>query len=309
MRKVYRWGIVGGATLALCVAAVAQEEGDSSEYESTTITTYESGERDISSPVNLMDATPQATGTIDFRLRMDYVTESSRQALGTDDDFGVGTKIVWGPCENAEMWVDLPFNLGDGRDAGDANDGNGDISVGFLYRFWDEDETIPAFAFATTVRTPTGNGSQDMDAEFRAILTKTLCCNLRAHANAFLTTVNGNNASQGSNNRYWGSSSDGGFWGNGRDNFDDARHLQWGVVLGIDAALTEAEDLWLILDYMHRSSEHYGNANMNIIEAGLEWQFAEGQGLHFSTQMGLDDNGDTPNFGARVSYTYEIGLN
>lgn len=313
MRK-YAWkaslfaaGLVGFFALP----ALAQDDGNGngngdengemeSTYESTEMTTMSSDERYISSPVNIDDATPQPKGTMDFRLRWTYETAShgvnryerrntwwggsrrvKRGERGGDDDTGLGLKWVWGPCENAEISLDLPINLGDGGKNGDELDGNADLTFGMLYRFWEEQDMLPAFAMSSYLRIPTGDRSSGVDAEFRGILTKTLVGDLRGHANAFLITANGNND-------------------------PDERHFQWGFVFGADMPLTSAKDLWLIVDYMHRNSEHYGAANMNILEAGVEWEFAQGQSFHFSTQVGLDDNRDTPNWGAKISYTHEF---
>jgi hypothetical protein len=206
----------------------------------------------------------------------------NRDASG--DDFGLGLQWVWGPCENVEFFADLPINLGDGRYTGDGFDGNYDVTLGILYQLWEEEtfaEWMPAFSLQGKVRVPNGYNSSGVDGELRGLWTKTLVGDLRGHFNAFAKTVNG-------------------------DNDVNARDFQWGFIFGVDTPLTDARDLWLMLDYMHRSSEHYGNANMNMFEAGLEWKMDDSQSLHFSTQVGLDDNGDTPNFGARLAYTYEL---
>lgn len=305
---IYLAGMLAAGLYIVSPAAAQETETDSETvYESTDTTVYEStgtrmsggngAERYISSPVFIDDAVPQPAGSLDFRLRFDYVTQTNRsfgdrrrgfwgnrndhRARHGDDDFGVGQSLFWGPCENAEISLDLPYNLGDGKDSGDGLDGNTDLTIGLLYRFWQEQDWLPAFAMSSKLRLPTGHDSSGVDAEFRGHLTKTIAGDLRGHANAFLITVNGNND-------------------------PDLRHFQWGFVFGVDFPLTAAKDLWMILDYVHRSSEHYGASNMNMAEAGIEWEFAEGKSFHFSTQVGLDDNEDTPNWGARIGYTHEL---
>jgi len=246
--------------------------------------------RYLRSPLFFDDAPVQPTGTMDFRLRFDYLTESgySVPAGGRggadDDDFGIGLAWFWGPCENVEVFADLPINLGDGNYTGDGFDGNYDLSVGMTYLFWDEGamaDWMPAFALKGTMRMPTGYDSSGVDGELRGLWTKTIAGDLRGHFNAFAITVNG-------------------------DNDENARDFQWGFVFGVDMPITDARDLWLILDYLHRSSEHYGNGNMNMVEAGVEWKMDDSQSVHFTTQVGLDGDGDTPNWGARLAYTYEL---
>jgi hypothetical protein len=270
------------ACVALCW--VAPVYGQVMEEETTVITTTTVEEvRDIKSPVFLEDAVPQPTGTMNFSLGFDYETESGKGFEPAEDDFGIDLKWYWGPCEDVEVSLGLPFNLGDGSQTADGFDGNGDLTFGLLYRLIKETDDMPAFALSGKLRTPTGDGSEGVDGELRGILTNTLVGDLRGHVNAFAITVNG-------------------------ENDPAARDFQWGFVFGVDAPLTEARDLWLIVDYLHRSSEHYGASNMNMIEAGLDWEVAHGHRVHFTTQVGLDDNEDTPNFGARVAYTYELAV-
>lgn len=259
-------------------------------------------ERFISTPLFFDDANPQTFGTMDFRLRFDYVTETvdndggsrrgwagrrgnwdRRHRDASGDDFGVGVQWVWGFWHNWEFFADLPINLGDGRWDGDGQDGNYDITLGATYRFWEEEtffpDWMPAFSLQGKMRVPTGYRSSGIDGELRAILTKNFGGGCRGHFNAFAISVNG-------------------------DNDYYARDFQWGFVFGVDAPISD--DVYVMLDYMHRSSEHYGNGNMNMIEAGLEWKLDDSQSVHVSANAGLDDNGDTPNFGARLAYTYTL---
>jgi len=247
-------------------------------------------DRYIRSPLFFDDANVQPTGTMDFRLRFDYLTESSysipsnSRGGAEDDDAAIGLQWYWGPCDNVEVFADLPINLGDGNYTGDGFEGNYDLSIGMSYKFWEEGtfaEWMPAFALKGTMRTPTGYHSSGIDGELRGLWTKTIAGDLRGHFNAFAATING-------------------------DNDVNARDFQWGFVFGADMPISDARDLWLMLDYIHRSSEHDGNGNMNMLEAGLEWKVDDSQSVHFTTQVGLDGDGDTPNWGARLAYTYEL---
>ncbi len=294
MRKVYAL-MMGCLVLGLLAApAVAQQSGDysdqymmqdSEEMTETTTMVVSSSERYIRSPLFFDDATPQPTGTADLRFKLNYLTENN--PLPTDDHKGAAFQWLWGFAEDWEVSFELPVNVGDGWNNADGGDGNWDSYVGLHYRLWEEgtfSDWMPAFALSGRVRIPTGYHSNGVDGELRGHLTKTLAGSMRGHLNAFAITVNG-------------------------DNDPGARDFQWGFVAGIDTPLTAAEDWWLMLDYLHRSSEHYGVSNMNMFEAGLEYKMSDISSLHLTTQVGLDDNDDTPNFGARIAYTHELQYN
>lgn len=268
--------IVALLFLGLAVPLHAQEETTS---ESTTVTTHEEGGLfDLSGPYLIEDAVPVERGTAEFRLRFEYVTDSH----GTDDDIAVSAGVFWGPCPNVEVSLDVPVNLGDGGDTGEYLDGNGDLTVGMMYRFWEDADWYPAFALAGKMRVPTGDRSNGVDAEFRGILTKTITGDLRAHFNGWLETVNGNND-------------------------PDARHFQWGFATGVDFPLLADKSLYMVADYVHRCSVHEGASNMNLLEVGMEWLCCPNNRLNFSTQIGLDDNEDTPNFGVMINWVYQFG--
>ena len=304
MRRFIGTGMVCAVVGLYAISpAWAQTSGEDSLYDTSYIMDTTSPQQDdemamavdseyryIRSPLYFDDAQVQPKDTMYFRLGFDYLTESSYSVPATsregarDDDFGLDLKWVWGCCDNVEVFAQLPINLGDGRYNGDSGDGNYDLSFGSTYMFWEEGthfDWMPAFSLKGTVRIPTGYHSSGVDGELRGMWTKTIAGDLRGHFNAFATTVNGNND-------------------------PNARDFQWGFVFGADMPLNDARDLWLMMDYQHRSSEHYGNGNMNLVEAGVEWKMDDVQSVHFTTQVGLDGDGDTPNWGARIAYTYEL---
>ena len=43
-----------------------------------------------------------------------------------------------------------------------------------------------------------------------------------------------------------------------------------------------------------------------MLEAGWEWAMSDAQRLGMSIQIGLDDQDETPNFGAGLSYAYAL---
>lgn len=304
IRSIY---VLGAA--ALLTAAVAAQEMESTRI-TTTTTTVSTGYY-FFAPLNIDDANPVPAGQIDLRLRYEYSTgvdgveqdrgrdfwgwdedpglfgfggsqRDRRPRNDTDDDHVIAPTLVWGPCPNVEVSLDLPINLGDSGDADGGYDGNADLRLGLLYRFWeDQGDWTPAFALSSTLRLPTGVHSAGVDGELRAIFTKEYESDLRSHVNGFVITANG-------------------------DNEPDTRHFQWGVVVGMDGPLCADGAVRWVADYMHRSSEHYGASNMNVLELGTEWTMAEYSKLGMSAQIGLDDNQETPAFGLKLNYSYSL---
>ena len=267
----------------ICGWAVSGTAWAQEELEVTTVTTTESGGDDLLSGLWFMeDATPLERGKVDLRMTARWGTESF-PANGGDshDDVSITPEIYWGPCDNVEVSAAIPVWLGRGGDIPPDNDGNADITLGMLWRITEPEGHWPATALSTHIRTPSGRDSNGVDAELRLVLTNEYDSGIRSHLNGFVQSVNGNND-------------------------EDHRHFNWGVVLGLDGPLCGDGAVRWVADYMHRSSEHFGAANMNLLEFGWEWKIAEEPNLGVSMQVGLDDNGDTPNFGTGLTYAYSI---
>jgi hypothetical protein len=286
----------------LCVLTVgtvvfAQETMEESTSATTaTTTTYspQNGELDLKGPFLFDDATAVKTNTFDFRLNFAYDTASGRipdyrsqptfggqrRSRGRDDGFAITPSIHWGPLENLEVFLAVPMNVGDGKQDKWGFDGNYDSQLGVHYQFIREADWYPSVALRATGRFPTGYRSNGVDGELKGLMTKTIIPRLRAHANAFISTVNGNNN-------------------------PNARHFQWGFTLGMDYELCK-DCLYAVVDYAHRSSYSYGVSNINLAEVGLEWFVFENNRLGLSTQFGLDDNEETPNWGMMVKWVFEV---
>lgn len=179
--------------------------------------------------------------------------------------------------ENHELIFEVPFQIGDGR-----VDGNGDLTVGWHWRLWDEQDWIPAFALRNFVRIPTGIGSSGVDYEIRGLLTHTLIPgSTRLHLNLFAKSVNG-------------------------DNEEDAEPFQYGAAIGVDHRLSD--HLLFITDYIYHSEETEDAVRANhAAEFGLDWEFAEHQKLGVSFLVGLDGDDDGPGYGAEISYMISFG--
>jgi hypothetical protein len=291
--------VLGAA--ALLITAVAAQEMESTKV-TTTTTTLPSG-IDFFAPLNIDDAATMTPGQLDLRLRYEWVTgiggddedggwfnlvdenqsRDNEPQPDEDDNHVIAPSLVWGPCPNVQVSLDLPINLGDSGDADGGYDGNGDLRLGLQYRFWEGSpgDWVPAFAMSTTLRLPTGAHSSGVDGELRAIFSNEYDSGLRSHLNGFVVTVNG-------------------------DNEPDLRDFQWGLVVGMDGPLCADGAVRWVADYMHRNSFHEGASNMNVLELGSEWVMAENSKLGMSAQIGLDDHGDTPAFGLKLNYSYSL---
>lgn len=229
------------------------------------------------------DAVPLATGQVDLRLTTRWQTASFPANRGdSSDDWMVEPTIYWGSCPNVEVSLRVPIWLGEGGDVPPDNNGNGDLTVGTLWRFAEQTADWPAMALSGSLRLPTGDNSDGVDAELRLVLTNDYDSGIRSHINGFAQSING-------------------------DNFDDLRDFQWGVVIGLDGPLCADGTVRWVADYLHRSSQRENSSNMNLLELGWEWDMASNQKLGMSMQIGLDDNEDTPNFGAAITYSQTLG--
>jgi len=296
MRKTLSVGLV----LIFAVSAVAQEK------ETTKVTTKEttlpSGVDLLGPPLwSMQDAVPVPQGGLDLRLGFKWVTGSGPYNGGdSDDDFVIIPHLVWGFAQNWELAISNSAWVGDGGDVGPLQDGNYDSNLAILWRLADQNGWVPAIALQGAARIPTGDGSSGIDGELRLILTSDHDNGIRSHINAFAKTVNGNN--DGSTRYVVDNIFD--VYTDG--DFPDNRHFQWGFVLGLDGPLCADGAVRWVADYVHRSSYHYGNANVNLLELGFEWKIADAHSLGMAALVGLDDNGDTPNAGAGLTYSYAI---
>lgn len=286
--------------LSISGAAVAQEKEVTNV---TTKTTTVAGGADLLGPPlwTIQDATPVPAGSVNLRVGVKWSTASAPANGGnSDDDFVIIPHVVIGLVDNVELAVGTSAWLGDSGDVGPMRDGNYDSNVGVLWRFFQQDGFIPSMAVLGGMRVPTGDGSSGVDGEFRLIFTNEYDSGIRSHINLIGITANGNNDES---TRYKVSNPYNA-WEDGK--FANNRHWQWGVVVGLDGPLCSDGAVRWVGDYVHRSSYHYGTRNINLLELGWEWAIAEGHSLGMSTQIGLDDNGDTPNFGAGFTYSYRI---
>ncbi|MBU0718015.1 MAG: hypothetical protein KJ749_07190 [Planctomycetes bacterium] len=301
---MFRRMIVMGCVLVACGMAWGQE----SDVTTIRTTTTSQGEDLLSQLWFMEDATPLDAGQFDLRLGFNWVTESRHANLGeTSDNFVLTPAIVWGACEDLELSLSVDNWLGDSGDMGPYEDGNHDTTVGMLWRIHEQTGscaegciTRPSVALSSSARIPTGCGSEGVDGELRLIMTRDYDSGIRSHLNVFGKSVDGGNQDLVSGWSLFG-------WLGGDDDYLDARHFQWGAVLGADGPLCDDGAVRWVADYLHQSSRVDGRGDMDILELGWEWTMSEMHKLGMSMQAGLDHMDDNPNFGAGMMYAMSIG--
>lgn len=169
----------------------------------------------------------------------------------------------------------MKLTLTSGAEFGNGSvEGNGDIDVGWQQRWVAEHDKTPTLATLLVVRTPTGDDSSGVDVTLFGILDKDL-----GPGTLFVTA--------------WITDANGG---------DDVRSTQWGAQLGYRWRI--GEKFALIGNYVHKSSEEVGNDEIDLLEIGMEYhptdRFIFGPGVF----VGLNDNEETPDFGAGIRFTY-----
>lgn len=226
---------------------------------------------DVSGPVRMRSADPEETGELQIKNIFGYSTSSD----GSDDDLEYELELEWGFLPNHHMILELPVEVGDGE-----VEGNADITLGWHWRLWTEQDWIPAFAMRNLVRLPSGVDSDGVDYEFRGLFTKSITPNqLRLQFSPSFKVVNG-------------------------DIHDGDRSFQWEVYAGFDYRLSEAAALNLA--YLYGSSESNGASDQHSLELGLDWDIAEHRMLAFGTKLGLDGDSEGDNWGFKVSYIFSL---
>lgn len=296
-----RWAAAALTGLLPAGAALAQsapQNGqDGTVTESTTTIVEEtvyvsSADWDIDVPVRLNAADPQEPCTVQLQTLFDFSTSSD----GTDDDIKYIGRIEWGVIEDHSLSLQVPVMFGDGQ-----YDGNADITLGWQWRLWKEQDWIPAFAIINELRVPNGYHSNKVDWTLTGAFTKSITECFRLHFNPFLKTINGDNIESNYRDarrlcriRGWGD-----------EHVVENRHFQWGFVAGFDWKINEC--LTLVADYVHESAELRGWRNQHSIEAGIEWKLDEKQSIVAANRMTLDGDSLEPNWGATIGYLYTFG--
>lgn len=236
----------------------------------------EHGYRGISSFFNIREAYSNVgRGEWEFEAKGGWFTFSN----GETDEVELEQSIKYGITDDLHVELEVSEPLGEG------GEGVGELTLKVFNTFWHETDWLPAFGGLAEMRIPTGYESTGVDGTFSGVLTKSLTDRLRVHFQGYVATVNG---AQG-----------------GED--EDLRHFQWGVGPGLDYQC--ADGLVGVLNYLHKSSEHEGEHNNNILEVGLVKRLPAihncEQELKLAADIGLDGQRETPNLGGKLQWSVE----
>jgi len=235
------------------------------------------GYRGVSSFFNIREAYSNVKkGEWEFELKNVYSTKSRSR----HDHFELAQSIKYGITDDFHIELEVSEPLGY------SGYGVGELKLKLFNTFWHEAELLPAFGGSAELRIPTGYGSSRVDGIFTGILTKTIFPRFRAHLLGYVETANG---------------------AQGHEEEENRRAFQWGVGPGFDYQLTD--DTLVLLNYLHKSSDRYGEHNNNIMEAGLVHYFpktgAFKHGIKAAVDWTLDGLEDTPNFAAKLQWSIE----
>jgi hypothetical protein len=242
---------------------------------------------------SLEDGQPGQPGEFQINYFNGWETASGdhdRSLMAPQIEYTLG-RTIDSPLRNTKLGMTVPLVLGDG-----GVDGNGDIEVHWIQRWYAEKEGcwLPTFSTVNELRIPSGYHSSKVDWRLTGVLAKDLGPGT-AYFNAFLKSANGHN------NLESPSSTEQFFLGKEEE---DMRNFQWGFRTGYKWRITES--FALIADYVLESSELRGNHDHNIGEISAEWRVTDaltiGPGIYF----GLDGTEETPNFGAGLLLHYSF---
>jgi hypothetical protein len=292
--------------LALAGSALGQES------EKTTIRTTETtvktagGANLLHELWNVWDAVPIPCGETQLRFTYRWETAGApANRYDSNDDHILQPSIWWGAAECLELGLTVPVWVGDGGEIPGQQDGQADTYFTALYRVWDQVDYWPAGAFSSTVRIPTGVRSDGIDADLRLNLTNDYDSGLRSHFNIWGKTVNTTNGEV--NPELQGVDGDEAYiFLDESDEPVDPRHFQYGASIGLDGCLNEDGSLRWVVDYVNRTSQYYGHSNLNLLDVGWQLEMGEGSHLGMSVMFGLDDNEETPNAGAAITYAMPL---
>jgi hypothetical protein len=215
----------------------------------------------------LEDGQPGNPGSFELQLEAGWKTTSGEHdpvTWLTELQYnGEGNEFL----ENSQFILGVPVEMGLG-----GVDGNADATLGWQQRWIEDDGSMPTFATLAEIRFPTGYQSAGVDGTLTGIIAKDLGPGT-TYFNAYARTANGNN-------------------------IEDLRHFQWGFRVGYKWRINDT--FAVIGDYAHQSSEARGHANSNTLELSSEWHINEYMTVGPGIVIGLDDNEETPNFGAGV---------
>ena len=172
---------------------------------------------------------------------------------------------------NTKLTLSVPTEFGSG-----GVNGNADLEFGWQQRWVTEEGLMPTLATLAEIRIPSGYHSSGVDGTLTGIVAKDFGPGT-FYFNAFAETANGHNVK-------------------------DLRAFQWGLRAGYKWRVSD--DFALIGGYVYSSSEQYGHGDINLLEVSGQWRVSETITIGPGVFVGLDNNEETPNFGAGFRLTW-----
>ena len=224
--------------------------------------------------ISLEDGAPGDPGDVELQVETAWETFSN----GEPDPMGLAYELSYtggGSTFSKNMTLSLTqeAELGNGSVAG-----NGDTEVGWQQRWVAQHGGVPSMATVLLMRLPTGDSSSGVDLTLVGVLAKDLGPGA-GYLSAWATSANGHNV-------------------------DPIRHFQWGAQLGYKWRLSD--QLALLGNYVHKTSEEDGNDSVNLLELAAEYRVSDRLTVGPGILIGLDNGEETPNFGAGLSMTFAI---
>ncbi len=287
-----------GSSGPLALTGYNQQPSPGSTKETTSVKTTVSSVSsswDIEGPVFLRSADPEEPGELAIKNIFGY-GHYRRGAADERDEYEYELELEYGLIENHELIFEMPWELGEGR-----VQGNGDITLGWHWRLWQEDGLLPAFAMRNFVRVPSGVDSSGVDYIWRGLMTWTLVPDsLRLHFNPFLASLNGENTEYNEDG-WWGNRAR--FWG---DEGKEDRNFRWGAALGVDYKINE--NLLWITDYRYENSQTENTRDNHVAELGLDWKLDESNTIGLASEISLDGDHNGPAVTGKISYIHSLNL-
>jgi hypothetical protein len=211
------------------------------------------------------------------RREMRFQTPTRYERDDGDDLLTIEPQLQYGFADNFQVEVTYPIKAGDGR-----RSGSGDVVVGGVYRFLDEEQPgftssfLPSMAVKGEFVLPTGVNSDGLDTALRFLATKTLTeaeSEDRVHVNLA--------------------------WEHDMAAGSNARHHMITAVLGYSRKVRE--DTVVLADLV-LGQDHQDNQSLAILEGGVLHQLSERLVLAGGLGFGLND--DSPEFRATVGFQF-----
>jgi hypothetical protein len=220
-------------------------------------------------PIEAMDTAVTDTGKV--QVQGSAINETSE----TQDRFSLQPNVQWGFAENAHLFVNNPYYLGDES----VQSGSGDIFVGILYNFLAEGKYLPSAAVQGELVAPTGVGSDGLDSALTFVLTKQITKEASEDRIHF--------------NLRWDHNSVAG---------DDERKDRFEYVIGYSRKVTDKAVL--AIDFFRRDELQEGQAS-NVMEIGMLYQLSQHVTVGAGIGTGIDE--DSPDFRLWLSLQVTLG--